>query len=78
LLATNQDITQEDSLSFTNPEKLISNVEIETYEDHRMAMSFAPLSILTNITIKDSDVVSKSYPNFWNDLMKIGVKINKS
>ena len=76
-LGTQVEIT-EDSLSFTNSEKLINNVEIETYEDHRMAMSFAPLSVLTNITIKDSDVVSKSYPNFWNDLMKIGVKINKS
>jgi 3-phosphoshikimate 1-carboxyvinyltransferase len=76
-LGTQVKIT-EDSLSFINPKKLISNAEIETYEDHRMAMSFAPLSILTNITIKDSDVVSKSYPNFWNDLMKIGVKINKS
>ena len=68
----------DDSLSFSNPQKLINNIEIETYNDHRMAMSFAPLSVLTNITIKDSDVVSKSYPNFWNDLMKIGVKINKS
>jgi 3-phosphoshikimate 1-carboxyvinyltransferase len=76
-LGTQVKIT-EDSLSFINPKKLISNAEIETYEDHRMAMSFAPLSILTNITIKDSDVVSKSYPNFWNDIMKIGVKINKS
>jgi 3-phosphoshikimate 1-carboxyvinyltransferase len=76
-LGTQVEIT-EDSLSFINPKKLISNAEIETYEDHRMAMSFAPLSILTNITIKDSDVVSKSYPNFWNDIMKIGVKINKS
>jgi len=68
----------DDSLSFSNPQKLINNIEIETYNDHRMAMSFAPLSVLTNITIKDSDVVSKSYPNYWNDLMKIGVKINKS
>jgi 3-phosphoshikimate 1-carboxyvinyltransferase len=76
-LGTQVKIT-EDSLSFINPKKLISNAEIETYEDHRMAMSFAPLSVLTNITIKDSDVVSKSYPNFWNDIMKIGVKINKS
>ena len=76
-LGTQIQIT-DDSLSFSNPQKLINNIEIETYEDHRMAMSFAPLSVLTNITIKDSDVVSKSYPNFWNDLMKIGVKINKS
>jgi 3-phosphoshikimate 1-carboxyvinyltransferase len=42
-----------------------------------MAMSFAPLSLLTNISINNPDVVSKSYPNFWNDLEKIGVKINK-
>jgi 3-phosphoshikimate 1-carboxyvinyltransferase len=76
-LGTQIQIT-DDSLSFSNPQKLINNIEIETYNDHRMAMSFAPLSVLTNITIKDSDVVSKSYPNFWNDLMKIGVKINKS
>ncbi len=32
---------------------------------------------LTNISINDADVVSKSYPKFWNDLEKIGVKINK-
>jgi len=76
-LGTQIQIT-DDSLSFSNPQKLINNIEIETYNDHRMAMSFAPLSVLTNITIKDSDVVSKSYPNYWNDLMKIGVKINKS
>ena len=72
------DIVNNFMVMYVGNDKLINNVEIETYEDHRMAMSFAPLSILTNITIKDSDVVSKSYPNFWNDLMKIGVKINKS
>ncbi len=41
---------------------------IQTYNDHRMAMAFAPLAILFPITINDADVVSKSYPEFWEDL----------
>ena len=67
-----------DTLSFNNPNQINNNVTIQTYEDHRMAMAFAPLSVLTNIIIKDPDVVSKSYPNFWNDLTKLGITINKS
>jgi 3-phosphoshikimate 1-carboxyvinyltransferase len=43
-----------------------------------MAMAFAPLSVLANIIINDPDVVSKSYPDFWIDLAKIGITINKS
>ena len=75
-LGTEVTIT-DDSLSFFIPNKIIDNVSVDTYQDHRMAMSFAPLSVLTNISINDADVVSKSYPKFWNDLEKIGVKINK-
>jgi 3-phosphoshikimate 1-carboxyvinyltransferase len=46
---------------------------IETYKDHRMAMSFSPLSLkYGKITIKNSEVVSKSYPNFWKDLSRAG------
>ena len=46
---------------------------IETYNDHRMAMAFAPLSLLCkNITIKDPQCVKKSYPSFWNDLKFTG------
>jgi 3-phosphoshikimate 1-carboxyvinyltransferase len=42
---------------------------IETYNDHRMAMAFAPAALAYGIIlIKDPEVVSKSYPNFWNDL----------
>ncbi|OEJ99614.1 3-phosphoshikimate 1-carboxyvinyltransferase [Roseivirga misakiensis] len=41
-------------------------VTIETYEDHRMAMAFAPLSTQQDILIKDPSVVDKSYPSFWN------------
>ena len=46
---------------------------IFTYEDHRMAMAFAPVCLRTGkIKIKDPAVVSKSYPGFWNDLRKAG------
>jgi len=76
-LGTDIEITN-DSLSFNNPNKINNNVTIKTYEDHRMAMAFSPLSVLTNIIIRQADVVSKSYPDFWIDLAKIGITINKS
>ena len=76
-LGTDIEITK-DSLSFNNPNKINNNVTIKTYEDHRMAMAFAPLSVLTNIIIRQADVVSKSYPDFWIDLAKIGITVNKS
>jgi 3-phosphoshikimate 1-carboxyvinyltransferase len=66
-----------DSISISNSQNLKANVEIETYDDHRMAMSFAPLSLVTNIQINNAEVVAKSYPNYWTDLKKIGIKINK-
>ena len=54
----------------TNP--IRSNVLIETYHDHRMAMAFAPLGLLVPIRIQDADVVTKSYPGFWKDLEQNG------
>ncbi len=45
-----------------------TNISIETYNDHRMAMAFAPLALLTSITINNPEVVSKSYKDFWKDL----------
>lgn len=60
-----------------NSHGLIENVSIDTYNDHRMAMAFAPLALRTNLIIKDAEVVSKSYPDFWTDLTTIGVVINK-
>ena len=62
-----------DSIKFNSHVDLIPNVEIETYDDHRMAMAFACLSVKTNIKILNSQVVSKSYPSFWSDLSKIGI-----
>lgn len=49
---------------------------IDTYDDHRMAMSFAPGAIIFNsLILNDPQVVSKSYPLFWEDLNKAGFKI---
>jgi len=55
----------------------INNVipEIDTYNDHRMAMSFAPLALKFPICINDPMVVSKSYPAFWNDLKTLGFQL---
>lgn len=46
-------------------------VIIDTYEDHRMAMAFAPAALLQALTIKNPEVVTKSYPDFWNDFARI-------
>ena len=46
-------------------------ISIATYHDHRMAMAFAPLAIKVSIEIEDANVVSKSYPTFWEDFKKI-------
>lgn len=51
---------------------------IKTYEDHRMAMAFAPAAILyPELVIEEPMVVTKSYPLFWEDLESIGVKLLK-
>jgi 3-phosphoshikimate 1-carboxyvinyltransferase len=50
------------------------NCTIATYHDHRMAMAFAPLGLCVPICIEDAGVVSKSYPDFWEDLKTLGFK----
>ncbi len=55
-----------------------SEIEISTYNDHRMAMAFAPLALKFPIKINNAEVVNKSYPNFWNDLKTVGFMIEKS
>jgi len=59
-------------------EEELHPVNIMTYDDHRMAMAFAPLCFYTDVTIDQPDVVQKSYPNFWKDLKKIGAQIDLS
>jgi 3-phosphoshikimate 1-carboxyvinyltransferase len=50
--------------------ELPTKVDIHTYEDHRMAMAFAPLSLLMDVDFDDATVVNKSYPDFWKDVEK--------
>ena len=66
-------IINDDSISFDNVDFLKPNVVIETYDDHRMAMSFACLATKVKIIIKDPKVVSKSYSSFWSDLERIAI-----
>jgi len=51
--------------------KIKRDISIKTYDDHRMAMAFAPLALRVPISIEDPNVVSKSYPTFWDDFKKI-------
>lgn len=56
----------------------LKNIEIHTYKDHRMAMAFAPIALkYGNVTINEPEVVSKSYPDFWDDMKKVGFNIVK-
>lgn len=67
------------SISWTGNEEIIvpTNHFIETYEDHRMALAFAPLSfIIKNLTVENPDVVAKSYPNYWDNLKEVGFEIS--
>lgn len=57
---------------------VMSHQSIKTYNDHRMAMAFAPLALLGPITIEDSEVVAKSYPEFWNEMKKVGFELRES
>jgi len=50
---------------------------IDTYDDHRMAMAFAPYCAINDITIDDPSVVQKSYPDFWKDFRSVGVVIEQ-
>ncbi len=49
---------------------------LDTHNDHRMAMCLAPLAILFDIKINDAEVVTKSYPTFWEDLKKMGFTVS--
>jgi 3-phosphoshikimate 1-carboxyvinyltransferase len=55
----------------------VGEVEVSTYEDHRMAMAFAPLAIRWPVAIKNPDVVAKSYPDFWKDMARLDFQLNR-
>ena len=61
-----------DSLTLEPTQKILENIAIDTYNDHRMAMAFAPLALRVPIIINNAEVVSKSYPDFWTDLRSLG------
>jgi len=69
--------TSDQSITLKNNSKLKSGITIDTYNDHRMAMSFAPLSLINPLMINNPEVVSKSYSNFWNDLKSVGFNISE-
>ena len=69
-LGAKVDITSNSLELYPSP-NLKNNIAINTYNDHRMAMAFAPLALKVPIIINDSQVVSKSYPTFWDDLKSI-------
>jgi 3-phosphoshikimate 1-carboxyvinyltransferase len=74
---TSIEITNE-SLHLLDPKLLTPNAIVETYNDHRMAMAFAPLALRTEFSIKDAEVVSKSFPDFWENLKQLGFQNTES
>ena len=61
---------------FANHPKRPSDISIDTYEDHRMAMAFAPAALrLGSIRVNNPEVVTKSYPRYWDDLRSVGFQI---
>ena len=69
-------ITSDNKIYFRGDQKLNNNIKISTYQDHRMALSFAPLAVIIDISIESPNVVSKSFPDYWEDLKTLGFKIN--
>lgn len=68
------------SLSWAGNEeiRIKDDIIIETYHDHRMALAFTPFALKTGkIAIDNPAVVSKSYPNYWEDLQEVGFEVTK-
>lgn len=75
-LGANISVTN-DSLTLLPSVNINDNVKIATYNDHRMAMAFAPLAIKVPIIIENAEVVSKSYPDFWSDLKALNFEVSE-
>jgi 3-phosphoshikimate 1-carboxyvinyltransferase len=71
-------VVTNDTLTLETGGEINNEVAIKTYQDHRMAMAFAPLALRTNIIIEEAEVVSKSYPDFWKDLQQVGFKMSEA
>ncbi len=57
-------------------EAIKRKVQINTYQDHRMAMAFAPLALRFPLIINEPMVVTKSFPTFWEDISRMGIKVD--
>lgn len=68
-------VTQ-NSLHLQPGSNFVEGVRIATYNDHRMAMAFAPLALKVPLAIEDPGVVSKSFPTFWDDLQTLQFVVN--
>ena len=66
-----------DSFHLNKSSEMKYYVSIDTYNDHRMAMSFAPLAVCKPIIINDPGVVTKSFPDFWNHLKGMNFLVSK-
>jgi 3-phosphoshikimate 1-carboxyvinyltransferase len=66
-----------ESLHLEKSSEINQNISIKTYNDHRMAMAFAPLALKVPITILNAEVVTKSYQKFWEDMQQIGIEVAK-
>ncbi len=73
-LGANISVTDK-SLHLAPGGKLKPNCSIPTYNDHRMALAFAPLGLKIPLTIEEAEVVSKSYPDYWADLKNLNFNI---
>lgn len=72
------DLDHKNWFAVSGKAQLDGEPEFATYEDHRMAMAFAPLAMLSPIRIAEPQVVDKSYPAFWQDLEKIGFVVQST
>jgi len=62
--------------SIIPPTRLPDGVFVNTYDDHRMALAFAPLALRCNeLAIENTDVVKKSFPTYWSELKKLGFRL---
>lgn len=57
--------------------RIAGQPRFHTYEDHRMAMAFAPLALLTPVEIEEPQVVRKSYPRYWENLEAMGFEVKE-
>jgi 3-phosphoshikimate 1-carboxyvinyltransferase len=65
------------SLHLEKSSEINKNISIKTYNDHRMAMAFAPLALKVPIKILNAEVVTKSFQKFWEDMQQIGIKVTE-